>query len=81
MEGIAQPGPDSAKLPVAHREEGTPFSQRTVVLTQQEHIQLKWEAHYWKTHHARALEREAALMTVADTPASPSQLATVRLKS
>lgn len=31
------------------------------MLTQQEHIQLKWEAHYWKTQHARALEREAAL--------------------
>lgn len=61
MEGIAQPGADSAKLPVAYREGSTLFSQRTVVLSQQEHIQLKWEARYWKSHHARALEREAAL--------------------
>ena len=48
-------------MPVAYREEGTPFSQASVVLTQQEHIQLKWEARYWKSQHARALEREAAL--------------------
>ena len=61
MKGIAQPQPDSAKLPIVSREAGTPFSQATVLLTQQEHIQLKWEAHYWKTHHARALKREAAL--------------------
>lgn len=61
MKGIAQPQPDSAKLPIVPREAGTPFSQATVLLTQQEHIQLKWEARYWKSQHARGLRREAAL--------------------
>jgi len=40
----------------------TPFSQQTVVLTKQDHIQLKWEARYWRSQHERQVEREAALM-------------------
>jgi transposase len=39
----------------------TPFSQQTVVLTQQAYIQLKWDASYWRAQHARQVEREAAL--------------------
>jgi hypothetical protein len=32
-----------------------------VLLTKQEHIQLKWEAHCWKRPHERVVAREAAL--------------------
>src|SRR5262245_13692456 len=39
----------------------TPFSQQTVVLTQQVYIELKWQAHYWRAQHERLVEREAAL--------------------
>jgi transposase len=39
----------------------TPFSQQTVVLTKQDYIELKWQAHYWRAQHARLVEREAAL--------------------
>ncbi len=42
-------------------ESATPFSQQTVVLTKQDDIELKWEAHYWRAQHTRLLEREAAL--------------------
>ncbi len=61
MERVPHQAAGPAKLPVVYRKDAAPFSQRTVELTQAEHIQLKWEAHYWKTQHARALEREAAL--------------------
>ena len=40
----------------------TPFSQQTVVLSKQDHIQLKWDAKYWRKQHERQVEREAALM-------------------
>ena len=42
-------------------ESATPFSQQTVVLTKQDYIELKWEAHYWRAQHARLVEREAVL--------------------
>ncbi len=42
-------------------ESATPFAQQTVVLTKQDYIELKWEAHYWRAQHARLVEREAAL--------------------
>ncbi len=29
----------------------SPFSENLVQLTQEEHVQLKWEAHYWKAQH------------------------------
>jgi len=35
--------------------------QKTITLTQQEYIELKWQAAYWKSHHARAIVREAEL--------------------
>ncbi len=35
----------------------TPFAQVSVTLTQQEYIQLVWDARYWKTAHRRALAR------------------------
>ncbi len=44
-------------------ENATPFSQQMVVLTKQDYIALKWEAHYWRTQHARQVQREAALKT------------------
>ena len=60
MEGVAQSGAEFAHLPVVCREASTPFSQNTVQLTQQEYVDLKWQAHYWKAQHARALDRAAA---------------------
>ena len=35
----------------------TPFSQVLVTLTKQEHIQLVWDARYWKTAYQRAIVR------------------------
>jgi transposase len=52
--------PDNATHP-------TPFSQQTVVLTQQAYIELKWEANYWRAQHARLVEREAALKREVET--------------
>jgi len=41
--------------PPAIEGEVLPFvAQKTVTLTQQEYIELKWQAAYWKSHHARA---------------------------
>ena len=42
------------EIPDARR---TPFAQVSVTLTQQEYIQLVWDARYWKTAHRRALAR------------------------
>ena len=42
--------------------DATPFSQQSVVLTKQAYVELTWQAHYWQAQHARALEREAALI-------------------
>ena len=42
-------------------ENATPFSQQMVALTKQDYIALKWEANYWRTQHARLVQREAAL--------------------
>jgi transposase len=52
--------PTAAYAPVS-RENATPFSQPSVVLTKQDYIALKWEAHYWRAQHARLMQREAAL--------------------
>ena len=48
--------PASVNGPIA-----TPFSQQTVVLTKQAHIQLQWDAKYWRKQHERQVEREVAL--------------------
>lgn len=37
------------------------FSQRLITITQQEYIQLKLDASFWRTQHSRAITREAAL--------------------
>ena len=39
----------------------TPLEKKHVVLTQKEHISLKWNASFWKTQHSRAKKRESAL--------------------
>jgi len=45
--------------------QASPFSQVRVTLTKREHVELLWEARYWKSEHRRAAERalniEAAL--------------------
>ena len=42
-------GPDEARR--------SPFSQNLVQLTQEEHIQLKWEAGYWKAQHEQLKQK------------------------
>jgi transposase len=44
-----------------HSSVTTPFSQKTVVLTKQAYIELKWKANYWQAQYERLVEREAAL--------------------
>ena len=39
----------------------TPFSLNLVQLTQAEHIELKWQGHYWKRQHARLKKRSGEL--------------------
>ena len=39
----------------------SPFSQARVVLTRQEHIQLKSDVSFWRGQHGRAVERERRL--------------------
>ena len=41
----------------------SPLEKKVVVLTQKEHIELKWHAKFWKTQHSRAIKRELALKT------------------
>ena len=48
-------------LQQALTEEILPFDQRLVQLTQKEHIQLKWQANFWKTQHERSIAREEIL--------------------
>jgi transposase len=48
-------------LQQALNEEILPFDQRLVQLTQKEHIQLKWQANFWKTQHERSIAREEIL--------------------
>ena len=42
-------------------EECSPFSRARVVLTRQEHIQLKSDVSFWRGQHGRAVERERRL--------------------
>lgn len=39
----------------------TPLEEKIVVLSQKEHIELKWHGKFWKTQHSRAIKRETAL--------------------
>jgi transposase len=39
----------------------TPFSLNLVELTQAEHIELKWQGHYWKRQHARLKKQSEGL--------------------
>jgi len=38
-----------------------PESPRQILISEQEFLQLKWEANYWKSLHKRAKEREEKL--------------------
>jgi transposase len=51
-----------SELATGNSNDATPFAQQSVVLTKQAYVELKWQAHYWQAQHARALEREAALI-------------------
>ena len=48
-------------LPAVERETLPSIVVRTVILTHQEHIELKWFGEYWKAQHTKACEREEAL--------------------
>jgi transposase len=37
------------------------FSQKIIQLTQEEHIEFKWQIHYWKSQHARLKKQNEAL--------------------
>ena len=39
----------------------SPLEEKLVVLTQKEHIELKWQGSFWKSQHSRAVKRESAL--------------------
>ena len=41
--------------------EKTLLEEKIVVLTQKEHIELKWQGNYWKNQHSRAIKREEDL--------------------
>jgi transposase len=39
----------------------SPFDQRTVQITKKDHVELKWQASFWKTQHKRVAAREEIL--------------------
>jgi transposase len=45
----------------------SPFAQVMVSISQQEYVQLKWDAHYWQMSHQRAVGREAELKARIET--------------
>jgi transposase len=52
------------QLPSALQSTGTknsPLQKNVVVLTQKEHIELKWHANFWEVQHSRAIKRELSL--------------------
>lgn len=53
--------PSSNDLHVVLAKNHSPFSQKTVVLTEKEYLELKWEVGNWKSRYTRALEREKVL--------------------
>jgi transposase len=52
-----QPFPDNQP----NGNERSPLEKKLVVLTQKEHIELKWQGNFWKAQHSRAVKRELAL--------------------
>ena len=68
----------AAYVPVSG-ETTTPFSQQSVVLTQQDYIALKWEANYWRAQHARLVQREAALKAQVEALEAQIRALTQRL--
>jgi transposase len=44
------------------RSRKTPLEKKVVVLSQKEHIELKWQGSFWKTQHSRAIKREKVLI-------------------
>jgi transposase len=59
MESLQPSSGSCSTLPVLYQGGQSPFEQETVQLSKQAHIQLKWEANYWKAQHRRALARIA----------------------
>ena len=55
------PSPSSSSHQPDAGKEGPPFAQKTVQISKQEHVQLKWGNRYWQRQHSRALERIAEL--------------------
>jgi len=60
-------------------EKTTPFSQPSVVLTQQDSIALQWEAHDWRAPHARLVQRAAALQAQGEAREAQRRDRTQRL--
>ena len=54
------PASDPAPVVVGERS-SNPFSQNIVQLTQAEHIELKWNANYWKRQHEHLKKQNAEL--------------------
>ncbi len=61
MNEAGQPALPSTELPILPAKERVPFAHESVVLPKQDYIELKWQAHYWKEQHTRAVAREAQL--------------------
>lgn len=49
----------SASQPISSEE--SPLQKKVVKLSQKEHIELKWQANFWRAQHSRAIKRELAL--------------------
>ena len=57
-----QPQSSPASTCVSTKDEAaTPFSQKIIELTQQEYIQLKWDAKYWRSRFERLREKYDSL--------------------
>jgi transposase len=61
MEDSAQHPPDSLAPEMCGEPVPSPFSQNIVQLTQAEHIELKWQANYWKSQHGYLRKQHEAL--------------------
>lgn len=59
MESLQPSSGSCSTLPVLYRGGQSPFEQETVQLSKQAHIQLKWEANYWKAQHRLPVVRFA----------------------
>ncbi len=45
----------------------SPFSQKTIQLTQEEHIKLKWDANYWQGLHKQLKQKNQTLIQELET--------------